>query len=54
MSVRLKLLDHDLVPPRATAGRAIKKNDVAEYLAMFCHVGLLSNKPPGTAGLPFV
>ena len=30
-----------------------KKADVAEYPAVFDHVGLLVNKPPGTAGLPF-
>jgi len=25
-----------------------------EHLAVFDHVGLLVNEPPGTAGLPFI
>jgi hypothetical protein len=28
-----------------------KKADVAEHPKVFDHVGLLSNEPPGTAGL---
>jgi hypothetical protein len=31
-----------------------KKADVAEHPKVFDHVGLLVNKPPGTAGLPFI
>jgi hypothetical protein len=31
-----------------------KKTDVAERPEAFGHVGLLSNEPPGTAGLPFI
>jgi len=31
-----------------------KKTDVAENPAVFGHVGLLINRPPGTAGLPFI
>jgi hypothetical protein len=30
------------------------KADVAEHPMVFDHVGLLSNKPPGTAGLFFI
>jgi hypothetical protein len=36
------------VPPKT------KKADVAEHPKVFRHVGLLVNKPPGTAGLPFI
>jgi hypothetical protein len=31
-----------------------KKADAAEHPEAFDHVGLLVNKPPGPAGLPFV
>ena len=31
-----------------------KKTDVAEHPEVFHHVGLLFNKPPGTAGLFFI
>ena len=31
-----------------------KKADVFEHPGMFEHVGLLTNKPPGLAGLPFI
>jgi hypothetical protein len=31
-----------------------KKTDVAKYLEVFDHVGLLVNEPPGLAGLPFI
>jgi hypothetical protein len=31
-----------------------KKADVAEHPEVFHHVGLLSNEPPGTAGLLFI
>jgi hypothetical protein len=31
-----------------------KKADVAEHPKAFRHVGLLFNKPPGTAGLLFI
>jgi hypothetical protein len=31
-----------------------KKADAAEHLLVFNHVGLLSNGPPGTPGLPFI
>jgi hypothetical protein len=31
-----------------------KKADVTEYPAVFNHVGLLVNEPPGTAGLLFI
>jgi hypothetical protein len=31
-----------------------KKADVMEHPQAFDHVGLLVNKPPGTAGLPFI
>jgi hypothetical protein len=31
-----------------------KKADVAEHLEVSCHVGLLVNEPPGTAGLLFI
>jgi hypothetical protein len=27
---------------------------MAEHSGVFDHVGLLSNEPPGTAGLPFI
>jgi len=30
-----------------------KKTDVSEHPAVFDHVGLLVNRPTGTAGLPF-
>jgi hypothetical protein len=30
-----------------------KKADVVEHPQVFDHVGLLFNRPPGTAGLPF-
>jgi len=33
---------------------AKKKADVVEHPEVFDHVGLLVNKPPGTAGLPFI
>jgi hypothetical protein len=40
---------------RLSSGRrpAQKKADVAEYLKVFDHVGLLTNEPPSTAGLLF-
>lgn len=31
-----------------------EKADVMEHLRVFDHVGLLCNKPTGTAGLPFI
>ena len=31
-----------------------KKTDVADYLRVFHHVGLLVNEPPGTAELLFI
>jgi hypothetical protein len=31
-----------------------KKADVAEHPKVFNHVGLLTNEPPGTAGLLFI
>jgi hypothetical protein len=31
-----------------------KKADVAEHPKVFDHAGLLSNEPPGTAGLLFI
>jgi hypothetical protein len=31
-----------------------KKADAAEHPAVFNHVGLLVNEPPGTAELPFI
>jgi hypothetical protein len=31
-----------------------KKTDVAEHLGVFGHVGLLFNRPPSGAGLPFI
>jgi hypothetical protein len=31
-----------------------KKADVVEHPEAFDHVGLLFNKPPGRAGLPFI
>jgi len=31
-----------------------KKADVAEHPKVFDHVGLLTNEPPGTAGLLFI
>jgi hypothetical protein len=37
-----------LVPART------KKADVAEYLEVFGHVGLLVNEPPGSAELLFI
>jgi hypothetical protein len=33
---------------------AKKKADVHDYPMVFMHVGLLVNRPPGTAGLPFI
>jgi hypothetical protein len=35
-------------PPQA------KKADVVEHPEVFDHVGLLANRSPGTAGLPFI
>jgi hypothetical protein len=32
----------------------IKKADVVEHREVFDHVGLLVNKPPGMAGVPFI
>jgi hypothetical protein len=34
--------------------RRNKKADVVEHPQVFDHVGLLSNEPPGLAGLPFI
>jgi hypothetical protein len=31
-----------------------KKADVVEHPEAFDHVGLLFNRPPGRAGLPFI
>ena len=31
-----------------------KKRDVAEYPAVFNHVGLLVDESPGSTGLPFI
>jgi hypothetical protein len=31
-----------------------KKADVADHPKVFDHVGLLTNEPPGTAGLLFI
>jgi len=31
-----------------------KKADVVEHPKVFHHVGLPTNEPPGTAGLPFI
>jgi hypothetical protein len=31
-----------------------KKADVGKHPEVFGHVGLLVNRPPGTAGLPFI
>jgi hypothetical protein len=31
-----------------------KEADVAEHPRVFEHVGLLVNRPPGMAGLPFI
>jgi hypothetical protein len=31
-----------------------KKADMAEHPEVLDHVGLLTNEPPGTAGLPFI
>jgi F0F1-type ATP synthase alpha subunit len=31
-----------------------KKADVADHRQVFRHVGLLANRPPGTAGLPCI
>ena len=33
---------------------ATKKADVAEHPKAFYHVGLLTNEPPGPAGLLFI
>jgi hypothetical protein len=41
-----------LPPSRATASE--KKADVVEHAGVFDHVGLLINKPPGSAGLLFI
>lgn len=38
----------------ADSRQATKKADVAEHPKVFDHVGLLTNEPPGTAGLLFV
>ena len=40
--------DERLTSPRT------KKADVAEHPKVFDHVGLLTNEPPGTAGLLFI
>jgi hypothetical protein len=34
--------------------RKTKKADVAGHPSVQDHVGLLVNRPPGTAGLPFI
>jgi hypothetical protein len=31
-----------------------KKTDVAEHSLVLCHIGLLFNKPPGSARLLFI
>ena len=41
-------------PSRPQDRSRTKKADVAEYPEVFRHVGLLTNEPPGTAGLPFI
>jgi len=41
----MSILPHDRLTQR-------KKTDVSERLAVFDHVGLLVNRPAGTAGLP--
>src|SRR5690348_15005878 len=41
-------------PDRWGSARSVKKADVFEHPEAFEHVGLLSNGPPGTAGLPFI
>ncbi len=38
-------------PSRASTN---KKADVADHGEVFGHVGLLVDKPPGPAGLPFI
>jgi len=35
------------------ARKETKKADAAKYLEAFDHVGLLVDRPPGMAGLPF-
>jgi hypothetical protein len=40
------------MPISTAAGRGDKKADVTEYLAVFCHVGLLYNQPPALPGCP--
>jgi hypothetical protein len=40
--------------PAARRQQMQKKADVIEHVAVFHHVGLLVNRPPGTAGVPFI
>jgi len=39
---------------RYPAAPKTKKADVAKHPKALNHVGLLVNRPPGTAGMPFV
>ncbi len=50
-----KGVDHRRPPfcLRTACATENKKADVAKHLEMFSHVGLLSNEPPGGAGLFF-
>jgi hypothetical protein len=43
-----------LVVANAPRRQEHKKADVAEHPKAFDHVGLLTNEPPGTAGLLFI
>ena len=47
---RIEVL-HGRRPSTAAYGQERKKADVAEHQEVFDHVGLLTNEPPGTAGL---
>jgi len=45
---------HQLVVSGSLRASTNKKADVADHCEVFGHVGLLVDKPPGQAGLPFI
>jgi hypothetical protein len=45
---------HRLVVSGPLRASTNKKADVADHCEVFGHVGLLVDKPPGLAGLPFI
>jgi len=51
---QLVVSNSPLVVAAVRASEKQKKADVAEHPLVQNHVGLLVNRPPGTAGLPFI